>query len=152
MLHRKTLQRCSTQTTLENKFCSAHPYIALGSFNISVVGMQFIREVYWDYEYEEVVTPNIYNFDLWKTSGHADHYKQNMFSFDIEKQEFGLKPMNCPGRLHLSTYNLLMFGSHLHSKTSGLPALMYKLLRLIPYPMWSLASYHINTFQLLCKQ
>ncbi len=59
--------------------------------------LQFIREVYWDYEYEEVVTPNIYNFDLWKTSGHAEHYKQNMFSFDIEKQEFGLKPMNCPG-------------------------------------------------------
>lgn len=59
--------------------------------------LQFIKELYWDFEYEEVVTPNIYNFDLWKTSGHADHYKQNMFSFDIEKQEFGLKPMNCPG-------------------------------------------------------
>lgn len=44
------------------------------------------------------MTPNIYNFDLWKTSGHAEHYKQNMFHFDIEKQEFGLKPMNCPGR------------------------------------------------------
>ena len=55
------------------------------------------REKYWQYEYEEVITPNIYNFDLWKTSGHADHYKDNMFSFDIEKQEFGLKPMNCPG-------------------------------------------------------
>ena len=66
------------------------------SFN-RLAALQFIREVYWDYEYEEVVTPNIYNFDLWKTSGHADHYKQNMFSFDIEKQEFGLKPMNCPG-------------------------------------------------------
>ncbi len=59
--------------------------------------MQYIRELYWDYEYEEVVTPNIYNFDLWKTSGHADHYKENMFLINIEKQEFGLKPMNCPG-------------------------------------------------------
>ena len=36
---------------------------------------QFIREKYWEYEYEEVVTPNMYNLDLWKTSGHADHYK-----------------------------------------------------------------------------
>lgn len=45
----------------------------------------------------QVVSPNIYNFDLWKTSGHADHYKENMFSFDVEKAEFGLKPMNCPG-------------------------------------------------------
>lgn len=60
--------------------------------------LQYIRGKYWEYEYEEVVTPNIYNFELWKTSGHADHYKQNMFHFEIEKQEFGLKPMNCPGR------------------------------------------------------
>ena len=60
--------------------------------------MQFIRGKYWEYEYDEVVTPNIYNFDLWKTSGHSDHYKQNMFHFEIEKQEFGLKPMNCPGK------------------------------------------------------
>ena len=39
----------------------------------------------------------MYNFDLWRTSGHADHYKENMFYFEVEKQEFGLKPMNCPG-------------------------------------------------------
>ena len=38
-----------------------------------------------EYEYEEVVTPNIYNFELWKTSGHAEHYRANMFAFDIEK-------------------------------------------------------------------
>jgi threonyl-tRNA synthetase len=50
------------------------------------------------------VSPNIYNFDLWKTSGHADHYRDNMFSFDVEKQEYGLKPMNCPG-------HCVMFGS-----------------------------------------
>lgn len=49
----------------------------------SLIGL--MREKYWEYEYEEVVTPNIYNFELWKTSGHADHYKANMFSIDIEK-------------------------------------------------------------------
>ena len=58
------------------------------------------REKYWEYEYEEVITPNMYNFDLWRTSGHADHYKENMFHFDIEKAEFGLKPMNCPGTIY----------------------------------------------------
>lgn len=58
---------------------------------------QFIRQKYWEYEYEEVVSPNMYNFDLWKISGHADHYKENMFSIDVEGQEFGMKPMNCPG-------------------------------------------------------
>mmetsp|Transcript_6588 Transcript_6588/g.15852 ORF Transcript_6588/g.15852 Transcript_6588/m.15852 type:complete len:714 (-) Transcript_6588:254-2395(-) len=59
--------------------------------------VSLIKEKYWEYEYDEVVTPNMYNFDLWKISGHADHYKENMFSIDVEKQEFGLKPMNCPG-------------------------------------------------------
>lgn len=39
----------------------------------------------------------MYNFQLWQTSGHADHYKKNMFGFNVESQEFGLKPMNCPG-------------------------------------------------------
>ena len=59
--------------------------------------LELIREKYWEYEYEEVCSPNVFNFELWKTSGHAAHYKENMFSFDVEKQEFGLKPMNCPG-------------------------------------------------------
>ena len=59
--------------------------------------MQLIREKYWEYGYEEVVTPNLFNFELWERSGHAEHYKDNMFLVDIEDQEFGLKPMNCPG-------------------------------------------------------
>ncbi len=70
--------------------------------------MEFIREKYWEYEYDEVITPNVYNFDLWKTSGHAAHYKENMFSFDVEKAEFGLKPMNCPG-------HCVMFGNRKRS-------------------------------------
>lgn len=59
--------------------------------------IELIREKYWEYEYGEVSSPNIFNFDLWKTSGHASHYKANMFNFEVEKQEYGLKPMNCPG-------------------------------------------------------
>ena len=39
----------------------------------------------------------MYNLKLWQTSGHAAKYKDNMFCFPIEGQEFGLKPMNCPG-------------------------------------------------------
>ena len=59
--------------------------------------VDLMREKYWEYEYHEVVTPNVYNFDLWHTSGHAAHYKDAMFSFGCEKEEFGMKPMNCPG-------------------------------------------------------
>lgn len=67
-----------------------------------------MQDKYWEYEYEEVVTPNIFNVDLWRTSGHADHYKENMFFIDIEKAEFGLKPMNCPA-------HCLMFGARKRS-------------------------------------
>ncbi|CAL9231700.1 unnamed protein product [Arabidopsis halleri] len=59
--------------------------------------MDFIKKQYWQRGYTEVMTPNMYNMDLWKTSGHAENYKENMFTFNIENQEFGLKPMNCPG-------------------------------------------------------
>ncbi|KAH9605260.1 hypothetical protein KSS87_023335 [Heliosperma pusillum] len=59
--------------------------------------MEFIRSQYRNRGYEEVISPNIYNMQLWETSGHAANYKENMFVLDIEKQEFGLKPMNCPG-------------------------------------------------------
>ncbi|XP_071736453.1 threonine--tRNA ligase, mitochondrial 1-like [Rutidosis leptorrhynchoides] len=59
--------------------------------------MSFIRGEYRKRGYQEVTTPNMYNMQLWETSGHAANYKENMFVFDIEKQEFGLKPMNCPG-------------------------------------------------------
>ncbi|VFQ62116.1 unnamed protein product [Cuscuta campestris] len=59
--------------------------------------LEFIRSEYWKRGYEEVWTPNIYNMQLWETSGHAAKYKENMFVFEVDKQEFGLKPMNCPG-------------------------------------------------------
>jgi len=39
----------------------------------------------------------MYNVDLWKTSGHWQHYQDDMFGLDIEKQKWALKPMNCPG-------------------------------------------------------
>jgi len=58
--------------------------------------VDLIRQKYWKYGYDEVHTPNIFNFDLFKTSGHADHYKENIFSTFVEGTEYGLKPMNCP--------------------------------------------------------
>ena len=57
----------------------------------------FLRSEYWKRGYEEVATPNMYNAKLWETSGHWEHYKDDMFTFQIEKEQFALKPMNCPG-------------------------------------------------------
>lgn len=59
--------------------------------------MDFIKSEYRKRGYQEVITPNIYNSKLWKISGHWDHYAQNMFSFNAGKDQFVLKPMNCPG-------------------------------------------------------
>ncbi|XP_060522679.1 threonine--tRNA ligase 1, cytoplasmic isoform X2 [Cylas formicarius] len=59
--------------------------------------VDLIRKEYRKRGFQEVVTPNIYNSKLWQTSGHWAHYADNMFSFDVEKDKFALKPMNCPG-------------------------------------------------------
>ncbi|KAG2259514.1 hypothetical protein Bca52824_078808 [Brassica carinata] len=68
--------------------------------------MHFIGKEYRKRGYEEVISPNIYNMKLWETSGHAANYKENMFTFDIDKQEFGLKPMNCPGHCLMFQHRL----------------------------------------------
>ncbi len=57
----------------------------------------FVREEYWKRGYNEVISPNMYNSELWKTSGHWDYYKDDMFTFGMDKETFALKPMNCPG-------------------------------------------------------
>jgi threonyl-tRNA synthetase len=59
--------------------------------------VEFLREEYWKRGFKEVVSPNIYNSKLWQTSGHWEHYADNMFSFEVEKETYALKPMNCPG-------------------------------------------------------
>ncbi len=66
-----------------------------------------LRKIIEDYEkaehlkrgYQMVITPHIMQAELWKTSGHYDYYKENMYTFKIEDKEFVLKPMNCPGHI-----------------------------------------------------
>ncbi|XP_067134434.1 threonine--tRNA ligase 1, cytoplasmic isoform X2 [Centruroides vittatus] len=58
---------------------------------------EFIRSEYRKRGFQEVISPNVYNSKLWKVSGHWQHYAENMFSFEVEKETFALKPMNCPG-------------------------------------------------------
>ncbi len=49
----------------------------------------------------EVKTPQIYDAELWSTSGHWDKYRENMFTLEVEGREMAVKPMNCPGHCHL---------------------------------------------------
>jgi threonyl-tRNA synthetase len=58
--------------------------------------------------YHEVRTPQLYDADLWRTSGHWDKFRENMFTLDVEGRDFGLKPMNCPG-------HCVLYGQAAHS-------------------------------------
>jgi threonyl-tRNA synthetase len=58
--------------------------------------------------YLEVKTPLLYDVELWKTSGHWENYRDNMFLIEQEDKTYGLKPMNCPG-------HMLLFGSEIRS-------------------------------------
>ena len=63
--------------------------------------IEYIRELYARYGYSEVVTPLIYKTELWKTSGHYEAFRQDMFLMDVHDGEYGVKPMNCPGHCYL---------------------------------------------------
>lgn len=58
--------------------------------------VSFMRRIYVKYGYDEVITPMLLDSDLWHTSGHYAHYKENMYFSQVDKREFALKPMNCP--------------------------------------------------------
>ena len=59
--------------------------------------MEYWREIHQKAGYQEISTPIILNRRLWETSGHWDHYKENMYTTIIDDEEYAIKPMNCPG-------------------------------------------------------
>ena len=61
----------------------------------------YVRDLYQRYGYQEVITPLLYKTDLFRTSGHYDAYKDDMFLLEQDGEEYGVKPMNCPGHVHL---------------------------------------------------
>ena len=66
------------------------------------------REMSRERGYSEVKTPQIYDAELWKTSGHWEKFRDDMFTLEVEERQMGIKPMNCPGHAHL-------FGTCRHS-------------------------------------
>lgn len=68
-----------------------------------------IREQYRVRDYKEVLSPNLFNLKLWKTSGHYSKYKENMFITKVEEQGFGLKSMNCPGHCLMFDHDIKSF-------------------------------------------
>ena len=70
--------------------------------------LDYWREIHHEAGYVEISTPQIMNKSLWLTSGHWDHYKDNMYSTMIDDEEYCIKPMNCPG-------GVLVYASKPHS-------------------------------------
>ncbi len=61
--------------------------------------IEYVREIYWEYEYEEVVTPQLFDCSLFEQSGHLANYRENMYFVEAGEREdrrLGVKPMNCP--------------------------------------------------------
>jgi len=67
-----------------------------------------MRFLYKEFGYREVVTPQLFDVELWKRSGHYDAYRENMFFSDVDEREFSLKPMNCPS-------HCVIYATHAHS-------------------------------------
>ena len=61
--------------------------------------IDYWRQVHKKWEYLEISTPQIMKRSLWETSGHWDHYKNNMYTTVIDDEDFAIKPMNCPGSI-----------------------------------------------------
>ena len=70
--------------------------------------INYWRAVHRRYGYQEIKTPIILNRKLWETSGHWDHYKENMYFTKIDEEDYAVKPMNCPG-------GMLVYNTHVHS-------------------------------------
>ena len=59
--------------------------------------LEFWREIHEAANYVEIETPQILTRDLWETSGHWQHYSENMYTLKIDEEDYAIKPMNCPG-------------------------------------------------------
>ncbi|WP_396022480.1 threonine--tRNA ligase [Clostridium estertheticum] len=70
--------------------------------------IEYWREIHKKAGYVEIETPMILNKELWETSGHWSHFKENMYTVSIDDEEFAIKPMNCPG-------GMLVYKSETHS-------------------------------------
>lgn len=63
--------------------------------------VQYVRDMYAYYGYDEVITPQIFDSILWKKSGHYENYKESMYFTEVDEREFAVKPMNCPAATYI---------------------------------------------------
>ena len=84
------------------------PYFLPKGMTLKNTLIDYWREIHLRENYQEVSTPVILSRKLWETSGHWDHYKDNMYTTVIDEEDYAIKPMNCPG-------GMLVYKSQPHS-------------------------------------
>ncbi len=89
-------------------FAPASPFFFPKGARLYNTLIDYVRSLYKEYGYEEVITPLIYEAGLWKTSGHYDHFWEEMFHIDADDREYAPKAMNCPS-------HCLMYAANHHS-------------------------------------
>ncbi|HSS78453.1 MAG TPA: threonine--tRNA ligase, partial [Thermoanaerobaculia bacterium] len=91
-----------------NPLAPAMPFLHPKGAAIYNALIDHVRDLYAKYGYGETITPQILDVELWKTSGHYDNYRENMFFTEADERQMAVKPMNCPG-------HCLIFGTRLRS-------------------------------------
>jgi threonyl-tRNA synthetase len=91
-----------------NPLAPAMPFLHPKGGSIYVALTDYVRDLYARYGYGEVITPQILDVELWKTSGHYDNYRENMFFTEADERQMAVKPMNCPS-------HCLIFATRLRS-------------------------------------
>ncbi|KAJ6021063.1 hypothetical protein N7540_006567 [Penicillium herquei] len=91
----------NTGALLFSELSPGSPFMLPAGTKIVNAIQKLLRTEYRKRGYQEVQTPILYNADLWKKSGHWQHYSEDMFKLEVDKRDWALKPMNCPGHFLL---------------------------------------------------
>ncbi|MGH1468287.1 MAG: threonine--tRNA ligase [Bdellovibrionales bacterium] len=89
--------------TMVPEYAPGSPFFTPKGTHVYNALQNYMREKYEKFGYEEVITPQIFDTELYHKSGHYENYKENMFFTETDGREFSVKPMNCPG--HCLLYN-----------------------------------------------
>ncbi len=104
--HRKLGKELELFTFLEEG--PGFPFFLPRGMELKNTLINYWREIHKEAGYVEISTPIMLSRSLWETSGHWDHYKNNMYTTVIDDQDFAIKPMNCPG-------GILVYKTKMHS-------------------------------------
>jgi threonyl-tRNA synthetase len=86
-----------------NEHAPASPFFHPKGATVYNTLVDFVRQLQERYGFQEVITPQVLDIELWHTSGHYDNYREAMFFTELDEREYAVKPMNCP--THCLIYN-----------------------------------------------